>query len=197
MQGREWECSPAEGSNAEWSTADWCIIRWQRQPTDRLAPQPNCSFNPLKGRDVRWWHFLVCFRCLSLFCCTYNLVAVRFGSLCTSQVILCKDFTSQMMGSEDSLWNDLWCVNPFKCNGIRWFKVFSAILVVLGLRIGPNAHGLSAGRLRFSAVKVKLRSMLARILWPRGRPTDRYLATPTNDGIMWHRNFYSGLSRNN
>ena len=40
---------------------------------------------------------------------------------------------------------------------MRATKRFSWPLVVLGLRIGPNIHGLSAGRLRLSATKVKVK----------------------------------------
>ena len=40
---------------------------------------------------------------------------------------------------------------------MRATKRFSWPLVVLGLRIWPNIHGLSAGRLRLSAPKVKVK----------------------------------------
>jgi len=50
----------------------------------------------------------------------------------------------------------------------RATKRFFRLLVVLGLHIGPNIHGLSAGRLRLSAPKVKAKVRVR--VKVRGRP---------------------------
>ena len=50
-------------------------------------------------------------------------------------------------------------VRPTTLRFARTTKRFSRPLVVLGLCIGPNIHGLSTGRLQLSAAKVKVKVM--------------------------------------